>query len=543
MMFRNIFCFSIAQYSNIPQIHYHFNAFRDVSWESNIDGIPQQGRATFTAAAIKHVVQEAFSVGRGSRPNVKKVLIVITDGQSHDADDLRSAASEGDKKNIVRFAIGVGSAFDSSKAQKELDTIASSPAHVFKVDSFQALDAIKNTLQENIFSIEVLLLVSIAGSDSSGAKLKMEMAQEGFSAAYVPGGFRIGTVGAREWRGGYQEFLLSNRKSTFHEHPNMEPDSYLGYSMAVASVFGATFTILGAPRYQHTGAVMVFAPGKNNQVIEFKKGGQSGMYFGAEVCAMDVDGDGNSDQVLISAPMYKQRDREGRVYACAIESRGVDCSTLSMLDGIPGDRGRFGFSVASLPDLNGDGFNDVAIGAPFENDGQGSIYIFHGEKGKINQIYSQRIPGSDVMAGLKFFGLSISQSSHDLSGDFLPDLAVGTKGAVFILRSRPIVTVQVRMVFNPTKIPTNDRERDQILANKAQVCFIMKPFLRSGKQTVQGRINYTLTLDYERKVNYRAYFIMKQREVTNTIDLEMQEKCKDHLFYIKVWQLLQYSVV
>jgi len=40
--------------------------------------------------------------------------------------------------------------------------------------------------------------------------------------------------------------------------------------------------------------------------------------------------------------------------------------------------------------LNKDGFNDLAVGAPLENDGQGSIYIFHSEGDKrINPIYSQ----------------------------------------------------------------------------------------------------------------------------------------------------------
>lgn len=37
--------------------------------------------------------------------------------------------------------------------------------------------------------------------------------------------------------------------------------------------------------------------------------------------------------------------------------------------------------------------------------------------------------------GLQFFGVSLSQSALDHSGDQLPDLAVGSKGAVILLRS------------------------------------------------------------------------------------------------------------
>ena len=61
-----------------------------------------------------------------------------------------------------------------------------------------------------------------------------------------------------------------------------------------------------------------------------------------------------------------------------------------MLKGVAGQRGRFGSSLAPLPDLNSDGFNDLAVGAPLENGGQGSIYIFHCDgKYTVNPVFSQ----------------------------------------------------------------------------------------------------------------------------------------------------------
>lgn len=47
---------------------------------------------------------------------------------------------------------------------------------------------------------------------------------------------------------------------------------------------------------------------------------------------------------------------------------------------------------------------------------------------------SQRIAASEVRSSLRFFGLSISQSSFDHSDDGLPELAIGSKGAVVLLR-------------------------------------------------------------------------------------------------------------
>ena len=141
---------------------------------------------------------------------------------------------------------------------------------------------------------------------------------------------------------------------------------------------------------------------------------------------MDVDRSGYTDIILISASTFTDKDGEGRVYVCSL-THGVsafnilssnvvytfdlwfenshnshscflhshqraDCLSdrQLVLKGVAGERGRFGSSLAPLPDLNSDGFNDLAVGAPLENNGQGSIYIFHGDGRKtINPMYSQ----------------------------------------------------------------------------------------------------------------------------------------------------------
>lgn len=48
-----------------------------------------------------------FVANKGSRENVRKVLIVITDGESQQKEELPNAIKAADRKNIVRFAIGV----------------------------------------------------------------------------------------------------------------------------------------------------------------------------------------------------------------------------------------------------------------------------------------------------------------------------------------------------------------------------------------------------------------------------------------------------
>lgn len=48
-----------------------------------------------------------FIAKRGSRENVGKVLIVITDGESQEKNLLPDAVKAAENKKIVRFAIGV----------------------------------------------------------------------------------------------------------------------------------------------------------------------------------------------------------------------------------------------------------------------------------------------------------------------------------------------------------------------------------------------------------------------------------------------------
>lgn len=62
---------------------------------------------------------------------------------------------------------------------------------------------------------------------------------------------------------------------------------------------------------------------------------------------------------------------------------------IQALKGIPGQMGRFGLTLASPADLNGDRLVDVVVGAPLEENGEGSIYIFNGRKGDIAPTFSQ----------------------------------------------------------------------------------------------------------------------------------------------------------
>ncbi|XP_026133267.1 integrin alpha-X-like [Carassius auratus] len=513
--------FAIAQFSGDCSIHYNFAQLKieDSTWESKVAGIPYFMGFTYTAKAIQKLVNELFITAGGARPSAKKILLVITDGQSTDPKSLPSVVSQAEAKNIVRFAIGIGNAFDYFYAKEELNTIASDPDndHVFKVTDFNALNNILQKLEENIIAIE--------GTQTSGDSSRMEFAQDGFSAAFTSyGSVLVSAVGAFQWKGGFQEYFPDYSFQTGREH-----ESYLGYSMAVATVSSISYAILGAPRYKHQGQVTVSQIRANLDKLLDSPKPQIGSYFGAEVCVVDLNSDSNTDLLLISAPTYMEPEREGRVFVYAFTSQFIFSGLV--LVGIAGQMGQFGSSLATPVDLNGDGFRDVLIGAPLEENGQGSIYIFNGGVDQINPTYSQRIAGSSVQPGLRYFGISFSQYSLDQSDDSLPDIAVGSIGAVLLFRSRPIMLLNTKVTYNPSKIPTNVTDCTKPLQNILTVCFTMSGFKHS-LTGLAAIINYTIMLDAKRQ-KYRAYFTPKNRLHNDVMNITLKEACKIHNFLIE----------
>lgn len=50
---------------------------------------------------------------------------------------------------------------------------------------------------------------------------------------------------------------------------------------------------------------------------------------------------------------------------------------------------RFGYALAAAPDLNHDGFTDLVVGAPLEDEHGGAIYVYHGDGIYVNPNYQQ----------------------------------------------------------------------------------------------------------------------------------------------------------
>ncbi|XP_003926866.1 vitrin isoform X2 [Saimiri boliviensis] len=111
--------FGFDKYSSKPDI---LNAIKRVGYWSG---------GTSTGAAINFALEQLFMK---SKPNKRKLMILITDGRSYD--DVRIPAMAAHLKGVITYAIGVAWA-----AQEELEVIATHPArdHSFFVDEFDNL--------------------------------------------------------------------------------------------------------------------------------------------------------------------------------------------------------------------------------------------------------------------------------------------------------------------------------------------------------------------------------------------------------------------
>ena len=161
--------------------------------------------------------------------------------------------------------------------------------------------------------------------------------------------------------------------------------------------------------------------------------------FGFAVTSIgDLDSDGITD-ITVGAPNDEDGasvfDVIGAVWILFLNTDGTVKAhqKISALEGnfsgILNDGDRFGSSVASIGDLDGDGITDIAVGA--RRDDGGAVWIlFLNADGTVKshqKISSTEGNFSGLLNGGDSFGLGVA-SIGDLDGDGITDIAVGAQG-------------------------------------------------------------------------------------------------------------------
>ena len=313
--------------------------------------------------------------------------------------------------------------------------------------------------------------------DSSHSHNYFAYCQAGTSLAFARNSEEdlvIGTPGVFHWTGGIasrqlnpeDEFQADTLWSQLEGGGPVHLNSYLGFSTAFANIsnLNSVSMVAGAPRANDTGSVVIYQKnGIEGLVIsEILRGERIASSYGYDLKVLDITGDGRDD-LIVGAPQYYDREKKfgGAIYIYVnkgLSQLGPDYTSVRYgeLDS------SFGNSITSLGDINMDGVNDVAIGAPGDDNGVGRVYIFHGNPNHgIDEHPSQILKGADLDKvndkNVTGFGYSVSGSlDMDLNG--YPDLTVGSLSDIAVLyRTRPIVNVQaaVTPLVSNSKIDIN----------------------------------------------------------------------------------------
>jgi hypothetical protein len=192
----------------------------------------------------------------------------------------------------------------------------------------------------------------------------------------------------------------------------------------------------------HAGIVLVYYGGPNgltNADTAYSLGGsaQANDYLGWSLAVGDFNGDG-IDDVAAGIP---NRTVNGVANAGAVaiwfgtptglgatsSGRQIFYQGVNGIQGTPQTNGNFGWSVAA-GDFNGDGFSDLAVGAPGDNSGAGTVNVIYGSANRLtktgNQLWTQDTlnDGAASQAGA---GFGTTLVAADFNGDGKTDLAIG----------------------------------------------------------------------------------------------------------------------
>jgi hypothetical protein len=210
---------------------------------------------------------------------------------------------------------------------------------------------------------------------------------------------------------------------------------------------GYSDVIVGAYRYDNgendEGAAFVYhgsATGINTNAAAMVESNQANAQMGWSVAsAGDVNGDGYSD-VIVGAYLYdKGETDEGAAFVYHGSASSISTTAVTTLESNQADA-YMGWSVASAGDVNGDGYSDVIIGAPFYDNGQtdeGAAFVYHGSPTGINTTAFAMVKSNQANAQM---GVSVA-SAGDVNGDGYSDVIVGAsyydngqidEGAVFV---------------------------------------------------------------------------------------------------------------
>lgn len=387
--------------------------------------------------------------------------------------------------------------------------------------------------------------------------------QAGTSSAIFDDILVMGSPGPMAWIGavfvvGVSDDYFSRDKVTY-QSPVTEPTapvnkySYLGMSVTAGHFYGENVTtfVAGAPRGgSGTGQVVLFTKQTGNSVLHVQlviNGEQFASSFGYEIAAADVNGDKMPD-LIVAAPFYFDKSGKNVGGAVYIYLNSADhCFTCKPpLKLVGKSESRFGFALANLGDINKDGYEDLAIGAPYE--GNGTVYIYLGAPDGLVTEPAQIIRSSDIPSPklITTFGYSLS-GGIDLDQNGYSDLVIGAyeQDLAVLLRTRPIIglTISYEPEINLINIDPNrhgcaDNETSTSACFSFKTCCSIKSIIKSQSgRTLQLKYRIEAETFNADQKSSRIWFNNSLANSTNIKEERYIDKgdgeCQKHVAYLK----------
>ncbi len=235
--------------------------------------------------------------------------------------------------------------------------------------------------------------------------------------------------------------------------------AWFGYAVSTAGDVngdGYADVIIGAPRYDgeqmDEGAAFIYQGGPEGLAPIADWSGhladhQADARFGHAVStAGDINGDGYADVVITANGYDADQTNEGAAFVYYGRSTGLDTDPTWVAHPTDQAYANFGYAASSAGDVNRDGYSDIAIGAPWHNDGgtdRGTIFVYHGGPTGLTVGPADWTAVGD-RDGAEL-GVAVS-TAGDVNGDGYSDLIAGAyrytggewyEGAAFVYHGGP----------------------------------------------------------------------------------------------------------
>lgn len=194
-------------------------------------------------------------------------------------------------------------------------------------------------------------------------------------------------------------------------------------------------------RYERAGAAFLYCVSDSGRVdtcqvlVAPLSDQQKDLKFGQSVStAGDFDGDGFDDVVIGATSEYAEVARPGRAYVYCDPTRNTTPDYV-LLGEL--ERDTFGRSVSTAGDVNGDGYSDIIVGAlNVAGPNRGAAYVYYGRPSSATiDSYDQKlVPDDDDFAG--GYGLEVA-CAGDVNADGFADVVVSAEDAAHLYLGSP----------------------------------------------------------------------------------------------------------